>query len=500
MHLPNLEEAYFLQSLGLSIGHSFWQVGILWLFYQLIITTDRKLPANVKYNISIGLIISSFIWFVGTLSQTYFLLLNNNTASEFYYIKSWIFKIQLNDFTFPFLSITYLLLLIGYILSFCKKIFYNPIVLKEGLKKAPIDFRIYTNKVALQLGIKKKIQVWMSEYVDVPSVTGVLKPIILLPAAIANHLSIQQIESILLHELAHIKRNDYLLNIIQSAVEVVLFFNPFVKALGQTAKKERENCCDDCVMNFQYDKFEYAKALVSLEEYRQFSGKYFTMTATNGKKNLLKRITRLFNTQPTNRLNIIQRVKLAISGACLFLITFISLLISGTHYTNDKSKNRLKVNDYNAAFVANMQTDMAYKTELNNRIEPPLLEPKTTSFSRKRKSNQSPKKSETEYVDAYINEDLLAPTERFDAIPSQAAELEVPNSNYIIKVEEQQSGKKQISIYYFELKNVEGETAIKPLIIMNKSTKKATQSSPKTPKDSLSDSSNKQRQRKRITT
>jgi len=499
MHLPDLEQAYFLQSLGLSIGHSCWQAGILWLFYQFIIITDRKLPAFIKYNISIAFVFTSFAWFAVTLFQTYLLLLNNQTPFKLYYFEGRIFNFQFIERVLPYLSITYLLVICFYILSFYKNLSYNRFLLNSGLKKAPIDVRLFTDKFAFQMGINKKIQVWISEQVHVPSVTGFIKPIILLPAAIANQLSIQQTEAILLHELAHIKRNDYLVNMIQSVVKLVLFFNPFVILLGETAKRERENCCDDCVMTFQYDRFEYAKALICLEEKRQLLKENFAMTATNGKKNLLQRVKRMFSIQPSNSLNILQKVKLVISGAMLFLIIFTTFLISVKKNTIEESKNMSKVIAIIPSFVGKTKTGNSYKFELTSRLVIPLSKNSSSGISKKRTTKPRVPEPENEYLDAFINEDLLTPVETVDAIPSQVAEKEIPNSKYIVTIEEQQSGKKQHTIYYFELKNREGKTVIKPLIIINKTSNRAKIRLLKTSKDNLNDTSSKEFKRKRIT-
>lgn len=499
MHLPDLEQAYFLQSLGLSIDHSFWQAGILWLFYQFIIRIDKKLPASIKYYISIVFVFFSITWFAVTLFQSYLLLLNNETSFKLYYITSRIFDFQFINNTLPYLAIAYLLMFFYYTLFFYRDLRYSRRLLNDGLKKTPVDLRIFTEKVAFHLGIKKKIEVWISENVYVPSVIGFIKPIILLPAAIANQLSIQQIEAILLHELAHIKRNDYLINILQSVVELVLFFNPFVISLGKIAKKERENCCDDCVIDFQYDRFEYVKALISLEEQRQLMTENFAMAATNGKKNLLQRVKRLFEINLSYKLNTLQKIKLATSGATLFLIISISLLISNSQNPKEQLKNLSKEIPIAPAFVRNVPPGNIYNTLLKNLTVTPVLKKKATEVTKKRTTKPPPHDPENEFVDAFINEDLLAPKGTIDAIPSQVAGIELPDKSYIVKIEEQQSGKKQTIIYFFELKNSAGKTDLKPLIILNKISSKDKITPQKTPKDSVQAPSNDGFKRKRIT-
>ncbi|MBC7587673.1 MAG: M56 family metallopeptidase [Chitinophagaceae bacterium] len=92
-----------------------------------------------------------------------------------------------------------------------------------------MDWKIFVKQVSYQLGIKKNVNIYLSELVTTPMTIGFLKPIILVPLASINHLSAEQIEAVLLHELAHIKRLDYLFNLFLSVTETILFFNPFTQ-------------------------------------------------------------------------------------------------------------------------------------------------------------------------------------------------------------------------------------------------------------------------------
>ena len=83
-------------------------------------------------------------------------------------------------------------------------------------------------------------------------------------SCVVNHLSISEVEAVLAHELAHIKRYDYLVNIIQSIIETLLFFHPAIWWISGEIRRERENCCDDYALSQNIDKVVYAKALVKL--------------------------------------------------------------------------------------------------------------------------------------------------------------------------------------------------------------------------------------------
>jgi hypothetical protein len=98
-------------------------------------------------------------------------------------------------------------------------------------------------------------------------VTGHLKPLILIPLGMLTSLSAEEAEAVLLHELAHIRRSDYLVNLLQNILEIIFFFNPAVLWLSTLIKAERENCCDDIAV-VRSGKVNYLKALVACEEYK----------------------------------------------------------------------------------------------------------------------------------------------------------------------------------------------------------------------------------------
>ena len=105
--------------------------------------------------------------------------------------------------------------------------------------------------------------------VDVPCMMGYFKPVILLPFTLSTYLSAEEVEAILLHELAHIKRGDYLVNLLQQVIGILLFFNPCMLLINKIINEERENCCDDLVVEATASPLIYAKALFKLEQTRE---------------------------------------------------------------------------------------------------------------------------------------------------------------------------------------------------------------------------------------
>jgi beta-lactamase regulating signal transducer with metallopeptidase domain len=145
-------------------------------------------------------------------------------------------------------------------------------------------------KLSRRLHIARSIRLLESSAVDVPTVIGWLSPVVLLPASALSGLAPHQLEAILAHELAHIRRHDYLVNLLQTLVETLLFYHPAVWWVSRQIRIERENCCDDLAVSLCGDPYTYARALASLEEFRGGSSQ-LAMAASGG--SLLQRVRRL---------------------------------------------------------------------------------------------------------------------------------------------------------------------------------------------------------------
>ncbi len=144
-------------------------------------------------------------------------------------------------------------------------------------------------QIAEALDLRRRIRVLESAAVEVPTVIGWLRPVVLLPVATLSGLSIQQIEMILAHELAHIRRHDFIVNLLQSVVETLLFYHPAVWWISRRIRVEREHCCDDLAVAVCGDPVQYAKALTRFEELRIDAQS--VLAASGG--SLLSRIRRL---------------------------------------------------------------------------------------------------------------------------------------------------------------------------------------------------------------
>jgi beta-lactamase regulating signal transducer with metallopeptidase domain len=149
-------------------------------------------------------------------------------------------------------------------------------------------------RLAKRLAISRKVCLWESATAHTPAVIGWIRPVVLLPASAISGLAPSQIEALLAHELAHIRRHDYLVNLLQTAIETLLFYHPAVWWVGRQMRAERENCCDDLAVAVCGDPLVYARALTELEKIRIATPR-LVMAANSG--SLLQRVRRLLDPQ-----------------------------------------------------------------------------------------------------------------------------------------------------------------------------------------------------------
>jgi hypothetical protein len=182
---------------------------------------------------------------------------------------------------------------------------------------------LFVHRISAQIGITKKVLVYVSDYVTSPLTVGYMKPVILLPLSALSHLTPQQVEAVLLHELSHIKRYDYIVNFILSIVHTLLYFNPFVKQFMKVIETERETCCEELVLQFGYDKIGYASALVTLEQHSSTTAEL--AIAATGKSAFFQRIETIVGVE---KKKLFDRTRLAgVMAALVCIIALNSVMI-----------------------------------------------------------------------------------------------------------------------------------------------------------------------------
>lgn len=302
------------QVLGVTIIHSLWQGLTIYMVLQIIMQFAPNLSAGAKYKTAFGALTLMLGWFIYTLITE---IDNYTWTAVTPYHNALPLTALLPQVAQKLAAPTtdrYSVLVAGY-MPYVTMVYIAGLVfntLKLGLawnniyriKQQTIaaGFQQQVNALAAKMGVTRFVKVAFSQFIDVPCITGFVKPIILLPCTISSYLSADEIQAILLHELAHIRRNDYLFNLLQQAIGILLFFNPFSILISRIINHERENSCDDVVVQTTGSPLVYAQALLKLEQNKQTDWA-LALAATGKKYHLLNRIERIMKTQ-RNTVNI----------------------------------------------------------------------------------------------------------------------------------------------------------------------------------------------------
>ncbi len=297
------------QVLGITIIHSLWQGLLVYFVLRLALMFSGQLSASKKYLFAVISLFAITCWFGYTLINEISIYnwlatvpsklsvmpllaelpagirqFNDQSLRYYYSIEEYL----------PYITAVYVL---GLVFNTTRLIMARKKInaIKQNMS-IDIALQHAVNKFSNKLNISNKVKIGLSKLVDVPCMAGYFKPVILLPFTLSTYLSTQEIEAIILHELAHIKRNDYLVNMIQQVIAILLFFNPCAQLINKIINEERENCCDDLVVKATADPIIYAKALLKLEQTRQNDWQ-LALAATGKKYHLLNRIERIMKTK-----------------------------------------------------------------------------------------------------------------------------------------------------------------------------------------------------------
>ena len=198
---------------------------------------------------------------------------------------------------------------------------------RHPLQALPAQWQARVQLLQHALGITRDIVVRIDDAVLTPFTAHVLRPVIWLPASLLTRLPPEQLEALLAHELAHIRRLDWLWNALQCAAESLLFFHPAAWWLGRRIRQEREHACDDLAVAACGDAIALAEALAQLEHHRS-AVPHLALAAHGG--SLMKRVTRLLSDPPV-------RSRWWQPLALVVLFTSGSLLAIQVHPTDNRT-------------------------------------------------------------------------------------------------------------------------------------------------------------------
>jgi bla regulator protein blaR1 len=324
------------EALSWTLLHSVWLGLILTIAAALTILLTRKLAAAIRYNILLIL----FISFLVATSVVFCieLLAGVGHPAEVPLVSSTItshdaghhnFLIDTYSFIAWFLNKYSHWLVAAWLAVLCFKLYtlgkefrYVSALRRVNTSRADEQLIRQVHELAEHIGIFRIIKVFESATINVPLVIGHLKPIILIPVGMTANLTAGEVEAVLLHELAHIRRNDYLINMIQRISEIIFFFNPGLRWTSALLRIERENCCDDIAVNTTKSKVQLVEALIRFRE-DAMSRRGYAMGLFSKRNLLLHRVSRMvYNKNST--LHQGERIFFALS----FLFIGLWLLIS----------------------------------------------------------------------------------------------------------------------------------------------------------------------------
>ena len=305
--VTDLFSSSWTEALGWTLLHSLWQS---LLCAVIVIVVLRYIPSrlsNLRYAMATGGLLLIFLVSAGTflhLNSAAFSISNetkkNIHTSTSFSVASYEYQsfqgllTEVKSFIQSNIPFIVLIWSVGALLFslrvfsgwwYTKKLRGNAIQLQN-------EWSQRVQQLAARLSITRYIMLAESAHIHAPVVIGYLKPMILIPLGMCSGLSTEQLESIFIHELIHIRRGDYFVNMMQSFLEALYFFNPFVWIVSGIMRREREHCCDDAVVKVNGNALAYAHALANLEEVRlSISG--LALSLAENKKQLLNRIKRI---------------------------------------------------------------------------------------------------------------------------------------------------------------------------------------------------------------
>jgi len=265
-----------LRVMGWALLHSLWQGALLALLAAAGLRLARHRSAELRYAIASGALGLLVLAFAGTVVR--FSGGADPLSVEAALIApvgdgmgpgGWMFQLRalLSPWT-PWLVLVWMLGVglrltqMGRALAWL----YGPCL--GSLQPPPAEWLTRFEALRIRGGIYRPIRLGLSDRVDSLVVLGWLKPVVLVPAAAFLALSPEALEALLVHELAHVRRGDFLANLIQTFAETLLFYHPAVWWLSARIRQEREHCCDDAAVRACGDPILYASALAGLEELR----------------------------------------------------------------------------------------------------------------------------------------------------------------------------------------------------------------------------------------
>ncbi len=397
-----MELAY---ALAMAILHSLWIGLAIGLFLLACLIILKKSPAKVKYIFAYVSMVIMFALFIGSFVQYYDHpnVENSNsknmvyeapitnqqtlTSQEITTSKYTINKVNIDTFGFSLpensryantISLVWIFGVFFLIVKILSEYWLAQRLRKHSTNKYTNRLNEKANRLKQKIGLKKELKVFLSSKILSPITMGFLRPAVIIPSSLLSGLTHEQMEAILLHELAHIKRHDYLLNIFQRVIEIFLFYHPVTWVLSSYISGQREKCCDDMVVKNSKDPIEYAYALTFIQKQKFITKTNLTMALSGHKKHLLSRIKRLIENPTPKRLHKANFGVITIIG-----IIMLSLFVSAGDVSTGNSNYALKAyfNDDTSRNIVQKLTKRKFIDTIDNEHKEFYVELKNDTIS-----------------------------------------------------------------------------------------------------------------------
>lgn len=320
--INNLFSDEIIESTGWAIVHSLWQAAVIAIILAVLLLFLKKKSAQIKYFLSYAALIAVLAFSTVTFIKAYNYAsekqeIKEKIASNPDYIKSLLIQdnkdqtkiaqsgdeiinlriVKIRSFfqrNFYAIYTIWLAGMVVLIIRFILGFFYCRRLRTYQLEVLPDEIYSAIIKLSEKIGLTRKVEAFFSPLAKGPVTIGTLKPIILFPITAFTGLSSREIEAIIAHELAHIMRNDYLFNIIQTVIEILFFYNPAVWIISSQIRAERENSCDNIAVETTGDKVAFVKALATIQ-INTYKNEQLSMAFAGKRSSILQRIKRLQN-------------------------------------------------------------------------------------------------------------------------------------------------------------------------------------------------------------
>lgn len=409
-----------MYAIAMTLIHSLWQIAIIAVVLMFSMRLLKNSSSNHRYFVSLGALCCSVVFALVTFSFYYLDASNSISVSSnvagFAGLSSSDLELtplisNLDNHTTVIVN-AWIIGSILFLLKFTGAYMYIKHIIKSStLENVKLINALRDLKKKYE--INRNVIIKESQKISSPFVMGYMKPIILFPIGLANQLSTQEVEAILAHELAHIKRHDFIFNMLQSFAEILFYYHPGIWYISSRMRFERENCCDDMAIQMTGNSVSYAKTLVKLQDLQINNWSPALAFSGNGSQ-FSQRILRILNL-PINSGQLRQKL-------LAFALVFVSVFL----FTKDTTANSpsQKESPVDLYIIEDCPQDLDEVTYYLDTI------PDKKSFHIKKKTNEEELELEMEngsITKLKINGEEI-PTEEYESYDDIILELS-PNEN-----------------------------------------------------------------------